>query len=397
MKICLVTHTIPRYYGDPAAPFIDALASALADAGHKVTVLAPFSQKVDRNFKRNYKFITYKYIFPASLHKLGYSETLKGDRSMSFLAYLLSPFLYLFGFIALLRLVKKENIDVISAHWAVPNGFITALVSIITKVPFTITIPGSDMYMGEKNFFFRWMVGVAAKHASFVISDSPFYLGQLAHLGFKPKKSMVIRYGVDISRFRLGREKRKERQTILAVGRMVAKKGFTFLVKAMPKVISEFPSAKLIMVGDGEERMRLEQVAKSLGVKENIDFIGTVPFTKLSEYYQSADIFVMPSIKDDRGNIDASPVSMMEAMVSGLPVVTTRFGGSKDLILQGRTGYLVEEKSHEEIASAVIKLLKAKIDKRRVREIAVANFSSRSIAARYIGVFRDIIYKHKTV
>lgn len=390
MKICIFTHTFPRFSGDTVAPFMGVLTDALAKLGHEVFVLTPFDEKIKAEEKGNYKLVTYKYIFPNRLHLLGYSKTLKGDRSMSVFGYILSPLLYFFGFLALFKLVRKEKIEVISSHWIIPNGFIASLVSKIIRVPFTVTIPGSDVYMGAKNFFFRWMVGVAAKNASYVVSDSSYYLQQLNNLGFYPDKTEIIRYGVDVDKFKLQTQKHVY-PIILVVGRMVAKKGFVYLVKAMPEILKKIPEAKLIMVGDGEERSILEKMAKKLGVYENIDFAGMVSYTDLPSYYQKADIFVMPSIKDESGNIDASPVSMMEAMVSGTPVITTRFGGSGDLIIEGKTGYLVKEKNPGEIAQKVIKLLGTGIQRSAVRKVAVDNFSSEVIAGRYVDVFRSIL------
>lgn len=394
MKICLLTHTLPRFEGDPSAPFIHVLAQSLVSLGHKVTVLAPFDPEIDKNTKRTYKLVTYKYIFPEKLHILGYSHTLIGDKTMSLSSYLISPFLYVFGFFALLNLVKKTNPDVISSHWILPNGFIAALVSKITKVPFTVTIPGSDVYMAGKNFLFRLMAGFASNSASVVISDSKYYLGQLNSLGYFPIISNIIRYGVDIERFNIIKDIKSKTPIILGVGRMVAKKGFKYLVKAMVNIIKVIPKAELILVGDGEERVRLENMARKLNISSNIKFVGMIPYTKLSDYYSIANAFVMPSIKDEDGNIDASPVAMMEAMCMGIPVVATDLAGDSDLIIDGITGYMVRPKNVDGISESVIKLLKEKDNlkiRKKIREIAKLNFSSIVIAKKYTKCFDDSI------
>lgn len=394
MKICLLTHTLPRYDGDPSAPFIHELAQSLVLVGHKVTVLAPYDPKIIRT-KQIYKLETYKYIFPDNLHILGYSHTLKGDRSMSFISYLISPFLYLFGFLALLKLVRKIKPDIITAHWILPNGFIAALVSKITKVPFTVSMPGSDLYMAGKNPFFRWMAGFAVNSASVVISDSLHYQHQLNDLGFFPNRPEVIRYGVDINKFKMKKNAdSSSKLVILAVGRMVAKKGFEYLVKAMPSIVEVLPKASLIMVGDGEERKKLEKLSNTLKVSDNIKFVGMISYTKLRDFYSEASVFVMPSIKDENGNIDASPVAMMEAMSMGIPVIATDLAGDKDLIIDGITGYTVRPKNVKDITSSVLKILKVK-DKNKiqikVRDIAKSNFSSAVIARKYTKCFDDSI------
>lgn len=402
MKIAVLTHTIPRFLGDPSAPFMDILSTAISKEDQKVMVIAPFDEKIDKKFKRQYKFTTYKYIYPDSLHTLGYSRTLKGDKSMTVTGYLVSPFLYLFGFLKLLKIVKEKKIDVVCSHWIIPNGFIAAIVSKITKVPFTITIPGSDIYLAGKNPLFKLMAGFAASNASYVISDSSHYLKQLNDLGYFPKKTAVIRYGVDTQKFKPTNKSEellrnlgisKNNLVVLAVGRIVPKKGFIYLIKSIPEIIKKNHNIKFVIVGDGDQRKLLEDEVKKSGTEKNVIFAGTISYNELSKYYNLADVFVMPSIRDEKGNIDASPVSMMEAMACGAKVIATKFSGSEDLIINGKTGFLVKEKNSREIADSVIKLLSKKSSnnfRSEVRRIAVKNFSSRSIAKRYIQIFKNI-------
>lgn len=407
MRICIFTHTFPRFPGDTAAPFMGSLAEALVSLGHEVIVLTPFDQQISTE-KRPYRLVTYRYIFPESLHKLGYSRTLKGDKSMSLGAYVLSTFLYFFGLLALLRLVGRERPDVISSHWIIPNGFLAALVSKVSGVPFTTTIPGSDVYLAGKNPLFSWMAVFAAKNADWVISDSRHYLQQLYELGFKPKKDTVIRYGVNTKKFKpTGKDKgilkklglQVSTPAIVAVGRMVAKKGFVYLIEAIPKVLQKVPEAKLVLVGDGDERKKLEKRTRELEISDSVIFAGTISYDELAKYYNLADVFVMPSIRDEGGNIDASPVAMMEAMACGTPVVATRFSGSSDLVEAGKTGYLVKDKDSAAIADSIVRLLFKKNKKqtqRDVRKIAVRNFSTKSVATRYIEIFRKVSADIKT-
>lgn len=404
MKICILTHTFPRFSGDIAAPFMGEFAKALVKAGSEVTVLAPFDKGIDEKPKRNFHLVTYKYIFPKTLHILGYSRTLSRDSTMNLLSYLLSPFLYFFGFFSLLRLVKKEEIDLISAHWILPNGFIAACVSKITKVPFTITIPGSDIYMSSKNIFFRWMAIFAARNASYIISDNHHYLEQLRNLGYEPTKAKIIPYGVGPDKFKLGVSNKNlllrlgiqnKDRVILCVGRMVTKKGFMYMVKAMPEILRKNNNmVKLVFVGDGEERRNLEIITKRLSLNKDILFVGSKPHDELLEYYSLADVFVMPSVKDERGNIDASPVAMFEAMICGLPIVATNFSSDRDLIIDGKNGYLVKDRDSHSIAISVSRIISKKLDnkmKLSIREFALTNLSSSVISRKYINIFSEVL------
>lgn len=402
MKICIITHSFPRFKGDTATPFMGNLAESLGKVATQIFILTPYDPKIKTKNRGPFKIITYKYIFPRSLHLLGYARTFQSGKNLNMITYLLSPFMYLFGFLALLKLVKKEKIDLISAHWMIPNGFIARLVNIITQVPYTVTIPGADVHMGGENELFRQMVGFASLGANWVISDSPYYITQLNQLGFYPKKISIIRYGVNTTVFKIIPQDKillkqlgikPEEKVVLAVGRLVAQKGFIYLIKAFAQVLEQIPSAKLVIVGDGYEKVNLINEVNKLKIESQVIFPGTISYDQLIKFYNLADVFAMPSIKDQAGNLDASPVAMMEAMACGVPVIATKFAGNEDLVINDRTGYLVKEKSSQEIAEAIIKLSK-KADKRQiqqqVRQIAIANFSIRQITKRYLEIFKKI-------
>lgn len=404
MRICIFSHTFPRFPGDTATPFMENLARAFGELGHKVYVLVPFDPEIRTESRGPYRLVTYKYIFPNSLHILGYARTFKEAKTIGLITYLIAPLMYLFGFIALLRLVRKVKIDIISAHWLVPNGFIAHFVKLVTKVPYVASIPGADVHMGGENPIFRQMVGIASLGADYVVSDSYHYLDQLNELGFYPEKVDIIRYGVNTNKFiptmkdasiLKSLDFNKSDPIVLAVGRMVAQKGFIYLVRAFYLVVKIIPKAKLVFIGDGYERVRLESEVKRLKIEGNVIFAGTIPYNELSKYYNIADVFVMPSIRDEEGNIDASPVAMMEAMSCGTPVVATRFSGSEDLSLKGKTGFLVKEKDSKQIADAIVGLLASQ--RRRgdtqeeVRKIAENNFSIQSVSKKYEEIFKRVV------
>ena len=101
MKICILTHTFPRYKKDFAAPFMDGVAEGIRAAENEVFVLTSFTPGFKRKITdQKYKIITYKYIFPDSLHRLGYSQTLSNDMELKTVMWLLSPLMYFFGTIA---------------------------------------------------------------------------------------------------------------------------------------------------------------------------------------------------------------------------------------------------------------------------------------------------------
>ncbi len=406
MKICLLTHSLPRFPGDPSAPFIGELAYGLTTLGHEVLVVAPFDKELRRDKNLPYQIITYKYAPFNSWHVLGYSRTFKGDKNLNLANYLLAPFLLIYLISALYgisKVIKKEKIEIITSHWLIPSGFMAAIIRKITRIPYTVTIPGSDVYLGSKNILFKTIIGIAAKNASIVISDSQHYLKQLEDLGFNPRRTSIIRYGVDSSKFKITTKDKvllkkykltNQDKVILVVGRLVEKKGFIYLIKAMPEVLKKIPQTKLLIVGEGDQRQELTEEMVKLGIENKVIFARTVSFTVLAKYYNLADVFVMPSIKDSKGNIDASPVAMMEAMSCGVPIVATKFSGSEDFVTPAKTSLLVKEKDVELIAKAVLSILMQKDltkTRKQIRKIAQENFSIKSVASHYTNVFKQIL------
>jgi glycosyltransferase involved in cell wall biosynthesis len=285
----------------------------------------------------------------------------------------------------------------------IPNGFIAYLASFVTRVPYSVTIPGSDVYLGGKNPLFKSALKLACENASWVISDSNHYLKHMKSLGANPKNTSVIRYGVDTN-FLKPKEVDKrlmsklkissKNKIILALGRFVEKKGFIYLIEAMPKIIKKFPNAKLLIVGDGELRELYQEKVDSLGLSSSVVMPGAAPFAKRNIYYNLSDVFVMPSTKDSKGNMDASPVAMMDAMCCGIPVVATKYSGDPSIVDGVDTGFIVKDKDSDEIAKAVIKILGWKDQSKRrkvIRKLAEDNFSVRAVAKKYIKIYENFI------
>lgn len=414
MKVCVLTHTFPRHKKDFVAPFMDGVASGIQAAGNEVFVLIPWTPGFKRKkTDQKYKIITYKYIFPDRLHKLGFSQTLTNDMGLKPIMWLLAPLMYFFGFLALLTLVEREKIDIVNAHWILPNGFIAGLVSLFAGVPVVSTLPGSDVYMAEKNALFSWMARFATKHSAAVTSNSPQLLDDLARINTKDKneqrelkkKFQPIIYGVDPGKFKpnksWGEKIRKELNipkgnlVILGVGRLVAKKGFRYLIKAAPAVLNKNKNVNFVVIGEGDRRKGLEDLAKKLNVYEKFRFPGWADYEKLAHYYNLGDVFILPSVRDEEGNLDDQSVSVVEAMACGKPIVTTDFPGYKIVVEDGGNGFLIKEENSKEIADGLIKLLASRELRermgRRSRDLIIEKFSWKAIGRQYTKVFKSLV------
>jgi phosphatidyl-myo-inositol dimannoside synthase len=153
-------------------------------------------------------------------------------------------------------------------------------------------------------------------------------------------------------RYRLG-----DGPVVISVSRLVRRKGQDVLLQAWPRVLREFPSARLLIVGDGPMRGRLAEQARR-EFEGSVLLAGDVPGEELAAHYAAAEVFVLPCRDDRRGlQTEGLGLSILEASAAGLPVIVGRSGGSPTSLLDGRTGLLVDPPRPEPIAQAILRLL----------------------------------------
>jgi glycosyltransferase involved in cell wall biosynthesis len=186
--------------------------------------------------------------------------------------------------------------------------------------------------------------------------------------GFVPAErdaGLVARYGLDGSR------------VLLTVGRLSAEeryKGVDAVIEAMPRLLARFPDLRYFVVGDGSDRPRLEAKSVTLGVADRVVFAGRVGEAEKVAHYNLADAYVMPSFGEGFG------IVLIEAAACGIPVIGSRADGSREALLDGRLGRLVDPHSENELVDAVTAVLDAAAARQRnplVRTFSFENFTAR--------------------
>ena len=160
--------------------------------------------------------------------------------------------------------------------------------------------------------------------------------------------------GVDLHKFQalpIG----ATRAGVLFVGRLVEKKGCEYLLRAMASVQQTCPDDLLTVIGDGPFRGQLESQAKELGLA--CRFMGVQPPAIVREHLQRTRIFCAPSITAENGDSEGLGMVFAEAQAMGIPVVSTLHGGIPEVVANGKTGLLVNERDHEALAAAITSLL----------------------------------------
>jgi glycosyltransferase involved in cell wall biosynthesis len=148
-----------------------------------------------------------------------------------------------------------------------------------------------------------------------------------------------------------GREK-----SILFVGRLIERKGVSHLVRALGALRQRTP-ARLVVIGDGPERSRLEQLARDVGVAAHVEFRGRVSNEELRHAYAAADVFVLPSVVDARQDTEGLGVVLLEAMNYAVPVIASEIGGITDIVQHERTGLLVPPGDEVALGRALSRVL----------------------------------------
>ncbi|NTV30107.1 MAG: colanic acid biosynthesis glycosyltransferase WcaL [Candidatus Omnitrophica bacterium] len=225
--------------------------------------------------------------------------------------------------------------------------------------------------------------------------------GKLLELGCPPEKALVHRMGVDLDRFRLNTRKRfgSAPLKILSVARLVEKKGIRYGIEAVGQLNREGFECEYTVVGDGPLRAELEAQARALGVGRGVRFVGWQDSGSVRRYLQDADIFLAPSIRAGNGDEEGIPVVLMEAMAGCIPVVSTPTGGIRELVREGETGFLVEERNAGAIAGKLKQIWSAPalVEKVAVgaRGIIEAQYNISVLNQTLIKLFTAVVYEKR--
>lgn len=256
--------------------------------------------------------------------------------------------LVIFGFSALWYAwwyTWRHRIDFVQAYFAVPAGWVAWILYLTRGLPYAVYFGGSDIPGANPSRYRRIypfltpLLRVIWRSAQFrtVCSQELARLGQLAD---PTVEFMVIPNGVEIDRFRPISRSAPPRVKILFIGRLIPRKGFQRVVQALPRLrqLAKVPF-EVEVVGTGAYRPELDGLAEQLGVSDLIRYVGSVPYERLHESYQYADIFVLTSLSE------GMPSVILEAMSCGLPIVASNVGGNNEIVRDGANGYLVPDDS----------------------------------------------------
>lgn len=395
MRIAVITSSYPRFEGDGTAPFVRSLSEAMIDQGHQLEVVAPYDVNVNNVDKSKVNVTRFKYIFPYRYHVLGHARSLEDDGKLRPLVFILLPLYLFFGAAQLIKVICKQKSEIIHAHWLLPSGLIALCVSKIKRIPYIVSMHGSDVYVSEKNRIFSIIAKAVLENAAGVSACS-LDLKNREEAISNVKNIKIITGGADPRIFRPDIDKRlirkslslpSEKVIVCSIGRMVSKKGFNILIQAFAAIVNKNHNSFLFVGGDGPLRNKLISQANELGISKQVLLPGNINWELLPRYLAASDIFVLPSIIDKYGNVDGLPTILLEAMACGLPCVVSDIGGVRLVIGHGRNGLIVTPGSIHELESSIDSLINDKDQRERfglmAHSDATNNFSWNSISKQF--------------
>ncbi|NQW02892.1 MAG: glycosyltransferase [Acidobacteria bacterium] len=359
--VVMVATSYPRFPGDGVGSFMEPIAKSVAALGHEVHMVAPWHPAITRGRVEDGVFFHFfKYAPVASLNVFGYAGGLRADTDVRATAWAVAPAAVAAGWFKAWRVAHKRRATVMHGHWVIPGGVIAAAAA--RRLPLALSLHGSDVFVAERHPLIGALARRVFERAGAVTACSDDLHHRAIALGADPTRTETVPYGVDTTRFAPDPSARADIRTTFALGegpllftggRLVSKKGFEYLIDALRQIHPTLPGLQLVIAGDGDLAASLRARASGLPVR----FVGAQSQDMVARFNAAADIVVVPSVRDDAGNVDGLPNFALEALASATPVVATIAGGLPQAITDGDNGLLVPERDAGALAAALTRLL----------------------------------------
>ena len=419
--LLVLTSSFPRFHGDLSAPYLLELCRYLQlNCEKPIQVLFPADEKtcVAAQETGGVECHRFDYLPVRGWQKLAFGAGIP-DNLMRFPWHIFQIPFFLNSFYRRAERLAA-NMDILHCHWIFPAGWVGALVK--RKYPslkLVISIHSSDLELLEKIPFgptlFRWIAGYAdhltvvnsaqAEKVKRIMGELSFHKISVLPMGIERPASVILseaknlkteilrqkapqddslNYHSNLSNSVRQPKNSDNRFKILFMGRLVPIKGLRYLLKSCENL----ENIQILIAGDGPEKKKLEK-----RFLKNIKFLGPVAGKEKRELLSSVDLAVFPSIREI-WRTEGTPVSMLEAMAHGVPVIASSVGGMKEIIRHGQNGLLVKEKNVKELRQAILNLQNNSELRTSLGAQAFADtvlYDWKKIAAQFHVIFSEVI------
>ena len=296
-----------------------------------------------------------------------------------------------------LRFAKKFKPDIVQVFFGIPAGGGAYLLQKFNNVPYVVFLGGRDVPRPNPDPpYYRWLylllkpiIRAIWHNAAAVVSCSDG-LRDLACETDTNLKIDVIPDGLDLASFESTQRKTNPKTVrCLAIGRLIPRKGFQFLIQALPQILDKVQhNFEIEIVGDGPYRGELIGLAENLSVTSYVRFTGTVPYSELPQKYREADIFILPSLAE------GMPLVVLEAMGTGLPIIASRVQGIDELVAEDVNGALFDPGDVNGLTNCLIKLINVgekRVEMGKASREKVKPYDWKNIADTYLALYEDIL------
>ena len=300
---------------------------------------------------------------------------------------------------ALARFLTRGRFDAVLAEYGT-NAVRVHAACALAGVPLVVHFHGYDVYKRGRVEPLRRAYGEMLAMAAAVIAVSGDMAERLRALGAPPERIFRCPCGVDLERF-AGGDPTTAAPLFVGVGRFVEKKGQELTLRAFARARATVPEARMVLAGSGERLEACRELARELGIADAVEIPGALAPGGVAALLRRARAFVQHSHRAADGDGEGTPVAILEAAASALPVIATRHGGIPEAVVDGRGGLLVDEGDLDAMSAAIVRLareprLAARLGREARAHVAVRYDQGASIA-RLWSVIEGAIQRPRSV
>jgi colanic acid/amylovoran biosynthesis glycosyltransferase len=287
--------------------------------------------------------------------------------------------------------------DIVHCHFGIRGNFGALLKGLdVIKGKLLTTFYGYDISSQVRQYG-KGLYAILFEQADAILAISERMKEQLIQMGCSKQKIFVHRLGVDTGKFQPAPRHRSDngRVKLLTIARLVEKKGVEYSIRAVAKVLKNYPHIEYDIVGDGPLRTDLEHLIRALAVDSNIKLLGWKKQEAIINVLKNADILLAPSVTAENGDQEGTPTVIIEALARGLPVVSTTHSAIPEVVQHGITGFLVPERDVDGLADRLVYLIEnrniwAEMGQRG-RESVLATYDINKLNDRLLVLYKELI------
>lgn len=380
MRILMINYEFPPI-GGGGGNVTYYISKNLALLGHDVHVVTSSFRSLPKNEKIEGFYVHRVPVLRKSPNVCGIHEML---------TYVISASIFCIVF------AKRFQPDIVHVFFGIPSGPVAYVLKKLYNIPYVLFLGGRDVPRPHPDPpVYRLLYGLLMSPIRSIWANAKAVVAcsqGLKDLALKTDAKAninVIPDGVDLKKFHpIAKEKSPKTVRILAIGRLIPRKGFDYLIRSLPYVTEHSKKDFIVeIVGDGPQLSELMQIAKKVNVDRKIIFTGAVPYDKLVDKYQNADIFVLSSLAE------GMPLVVLEAMASGLPVIATKVQGIDELVIDGLNGYLFNPSDYSTLSRLMVYLINNDGKRKSMGEESlkiIQKYDWLRITEQYLNLYKEV-------